>query len=296
MTLPQPRYFNSFTSHPGGGNPVALVTAREGLSTLQMQGLAREIGAPATCFWSRTEAMAVKARFFSPCSAYQMCGHAVVGLFNLLNIDEPLPGRTIWSLNTLLGNTRVYVESAPQSAPRIMLECPLPRISAPSPRSTAIAGVLNTSHEVVFGGIPAQTTQAHFQQLMVNVPSPDVLAAIEPSFDALTRFCKDTGHDSIVLYALERGPAQNNYHVREFCPLIGVDESAAGGTTNASLSGLLAKEGKLAFQDDEVARCVAYQGVSIGRPSEIHCEVSRADGKLGSVRAGGFAVETIGLS
>ena len=261
-----------------------------------MQGLAREIGAPATCFWTRRSETEVEARFFSPRSEYQICGHAVIGLFTLLNQEMPLTGKAVQSLTTPSGTTRVYVAPDPPGSPRIMLDLPLPNFSPVSPLTTALADVLKISLEAFSGGIAPQTAQADFRHLMVNVSSPETLAAIDPSFEDIARFCKSTNHDSLAVFALGPGKVLRNYHVREFCPVIGVDESAAGGTTNASLSYLLAKEGKLRFQDDGSAHCIAHQGASIGRPSEIHCEVLETGGQISAVRAGGYAVETSGFS
>ncbi|MEM1198462.1 MAG: PhzF family phenazine biosynthesis protein [Pseudomonadota bacterium] len=296
MTPPAPRYFECFTAKPGGGNPVALLTDTPGLSEVEMQGLAREIGAPATCFWSLAAEDHVHARFFSARSEYQMCGHAVIGLFTLLLQEQRLNQDGVWHLTTPAGTTRVYVVPGGDTGPLIMLDFPLPSFSPLSPGSTGLVDVLKIPLEVISGGIPVQTALADFRHLMVNITSPDTLAGLVPSFDDIRRFCKAEGIDSLAVYAFEGTAKVQNFWVREFCPLIGVDESAAGGTTNASLACLLATKGVLGTEDDEIVRCIAHQGASLGRPSMIHCEVAKSGGKVTGVRAGGSAVEVSTLS
>ena len=177
-----------------------------------------------------------------------------------------------------------------------MLDFPLPSFSSLSPGSTGLAEVLRIPLEAISDGIPVQTAHADFRHAMVNITSPDALAGLVPSFEDIRGFCKAEGLDSIAVYAFEGTSNVQNYWVREFCPLIGVDESAAGGTTNASLSCLLAKSGYLDTDSDQIARCTAHQGASVGRPSMIHCEVAQSGGNLASVRAGGHAVEVLQLS
>ncbi|MEM8685874.1 MAG: PhzF family phenazine biosynthesis protein [Pseudomonadota bacterium] len=296
MTPPTPRYFDCFTTQPGGGNPVALLTGTSDLTQTQMQGLAREIGAPATCFWCVSDDDHVRARFFSPRTEYKMCGHAVIGLFTLVSQECVEPLSPVWRLSTPSGTTRVYVESESEGSPRIMLDFALPRFSPLSPVSTGLAEVLKIPLELISGGIPVQTAHADFRHVMVNITSPEALAGLVPSFDEIAGFCKATGLDSIAVYAFEEAADGEHVWVREFCPLIGVEESAAGGTTNASLSCLLAQTGYLGVEEDQIARCIAHQGAAVGRPSLIHCEVTKSGGTITGVRAGGHAVEVQGLT
>ncbi len=261
-----------------------------------MQGLAREIGAPATCFWERVSEDHVRARFFSPRGEYRMCGHAAIGLFTLLLQDHRPVHEAVWRLSTPAGTTRVYVVPGSDSSPLIMLDFPVPAFSPLSPVSTGLADVLKIPLEAISSGIPVQTAHADFRHVMVNTTTPDALAQLVPSFNDIRGFCKAQGLDSVAVYAFEDAANIKNYRVREFCPLIGVDESAAGGTTNASLACLLAAAGYLGADDDEIVRCVAHQGAAVGRPSVIHCEIAKSGGTITGVRAGGQAVEVPTLS
>ncbi len=296
MTTPKIRYYACFTARLGGGNPVAIVQDAADMDVSVMQATARAIGAPATCFLQAIDAEGVHVRFFSPRTEYPMCGHAVIGLFTMLNQNGNGPKSAVQRLVTVAGATRVYVETAGENAPRIMLDLPVPKISAVSPSSTAIAQLLKIPLEAISGGIPALSAHADFRHLLVKIGRRNVLADIVPSFQNIARFCKSSGFQSLGLYATSGDEAIGKYHIREFCPAIGVDESAAAGTTNASLSCCLAAHGKLHVEPDGVARVVAHQGAEVGRPSEIHCEVAHQAGKVIGVRAGGTAVETFALN
>lgn len=291
MTQASIRYFDSFTSRPGGGNRAGIICGAEGMDGDQMQSMARQIGAPASCFLRAIEGDEVHVRFFSPRSEYPMCGHAAIGLFTLLNQKTNGSKSGAQTLLTPSAKVRVYVESSAVKSPRIMLDLPVPKISALSPASTEIAELLKIPLEAISRGIPPLAAAADFRHLMVQIASPSKLVDISPNFDEIARFCKAQGSDSLALYATKDEETVDAYQIREFCPAIGVDESAAAGTTNASLACCLAAHGKLGPYGNGITRVTAHQGAAVGRPSVITCAVSQRAGKITGVRAGGQAVE-----
>ncbi len=291
MSAPAPRFFECFTDQPGGGNPVAIVSGAAFGSAQAMQDLAREIGAPATCFIDQITDTSVHARFFSPRSQYTMCGHAVIGLFTMLLQDQTIDARPQFTLTTPAGSAPVYVEMRAQNRPRIMLDLPIPRFQAPGLLPTEISGVLKIPVEALSDRIPVQIAQADFIHLLVPLKSHDDLTGLVPDFPQIEKFCRSASLESIAVFSPPDGTAKNIYQVREFCPAIGVDESAAGGTTNASLSAYLAAQGELVPTAAQLAKAQAHQGASIGRPSVINTEVRFDGATVASVRAGGTAVE-----
>ena len=72
--------FSAFTANPFGGSHAGIVYDGAKLSTAQMQQIAREVGAPATCFVIRVKRCDVHVRFFSTGQEYPMCGHGTLGL------------------------------------------------------------------------------------------------------------------------------------------------------------------------------------------------------------------------
>ena len=83
-----PRYrvdlFDSFSEQPFGGSPAGIIYGAADLATSDMQKIAKEVGAPATCFVTNAGKQDVYVRFFSTAKEYQMCGHGTLALMTSL--------------------------------------------------------------------------------------------------------------------------------------------------------------------------------------------------------------------
>lgn len=292
MSTVHARFYDCFTNTPGGGNPVALTTGADHLDAEAMQTIARDLGAPATCFLGTIEDDRIHARFFSPRTEYTMCGHAVIGLFTMLLAERRLPFRKRFSLVTPHGISPVYVESDEKSAPRVMLDLPIPQFRPFSPEATALDEILKIPLQAGPSQFPVLVAKADFVHLLVPLESRIDLSNAAPTFDRVADFCRANGIESIALFTLPEASVHNPYEIREFCPAIGVDESAAAGTTNASVSCYLAEQAALTFERPNTALTTAHQGATLGRPSIIQSEVSMEGRRAIAVRTGGTAVET----
>ncbi|MCP5081851.1 MAG: PhzF family phenazine biosynthesis protein [Alphaproteobacteria bacterium] len=286
------RYFDCFTSEPGGGNTVAIVTDASGMHANAMQAAASDIGAPATCFLECVRADCVHARFFSPRSEYKMCGHAVIGLFTMLVQDHSIAPRAQLSLATPGRLSPVYVEILGKEPPRVMLDLPLPTFQSSGVKSTEITKLLKIPLQALSMPYPMQVAEADFMQLLVPVAGPEELARIVPNFADIAAFCQAMQIDSVAAFTPPTHSVPNTYEIREFCPAIGVDESAAAGTTNATVSCYLAAQGALTVHDQITVHTTAHQGAEVGRPSVIHSEIRFDAAQIVGVRTGGTAIET----
>lgn len=286
------RYFDCFTSEPGGGNTAAIVTGAKGMDAQEMQAAARDLGAAATCFIDHIEAECVHARFFSPRSEYQICGHAVIGLFTMLVQDQSVAPRSQLVLETPYCRSPVYVEILGNGAPRVMLDLRPPAFFPSPVNCTEIAELLEIPLQALPVQFAPQVALADFRQLLVPVNGPKTLFQIVPNFTEIAAFCRSREIDSLAVFSPPERSVANTYEIREFCPAIGVDESAAAGTTNASVSCYLAAQGALMVDSQKIVRTTAHQGAELGRPSLIHSEIRFDDDQIVAVRTGGTAVET----
>ena len=89
MTISRVQVFtvNAFTYQGKGGNPAGVVPDADGLSTRQMQDIARQMSYPETAFVCSPEqdsAADRKVRFFTPTAEVDFCGHATLATFSLL--------------------------------------------------------------------------------------------------------------------------------------------------------------------------------------------------------------------
>jgi trans-2,3-dihydro-3-hydroxyanthranilate isomerase len=67
---------------------------------------------------------------------------------------------------------------------------------------------------------------------------------IAPDFGGLTRYCIDNGIETVATFCLEVERPNNRLHVRDFCPAVGVAESAAAGAMNCALTSYLIRHGQ----------------------------------------------------
>lgn len=88
-----------FTNEPFGGNPLAVFPDAEGLTTEEMQRLAREMNLSETTFVlpPQTPEADFKVRIFTPAAELPFAGHPVVGthwvLAHLGRVEEVAVGR-----------------------------------------------------------------------------------------------------------------------------------------------------------------------------------------------------------
>ncbi len=72
-----------------------------------------------------------------------------------------------------------------------------------------------------------------------------------------------------------------------FAPAMGVEEDPATGAAAASIAGLL---GGRDSRPTAALRWTIRQGIEMGRPSTLHVEADKQDGRLTAVRVGGETV------
>ena len=81
--------------------------------------------------------------------------------------------------------------------------------------------------------------------------------------------------------------------MRDFCPAVGVPESAAAGTTNAALTAYLVRHQIVKGNSDGQLVVESEQGHEIGRPSSIRSVVSIDDGSIVRLQVGGVATRVM---
>ena len=125
---------------------------------------------------------------------------------------------------------------------------------------------------------------------MLPVASRDELAKMAPDFPALTEFTRDRDVLSIHAFTLDGGAHRGGSadggqddvtaYCRDFAPVCDIDEEAATGTANGSLTYYLQRNEVIPSETS----CLFIQGEAMGRPSEI-----RSLAKGDAIKVGGSA-------
>ncbi len=295
-TLPFTLY-DAFSDTAFGGSQAGIITDAAWLDATVRTRIAREIGAPATGFVSATGNRSVSARFHSTVTEYGMCGHGTVALMtqmiemgaigwnesDRIDVELCLPAAT----------TAVEIYRRDDGRALVMLDIPPPRFHTGGPDSKQLAGLLGLREQDFSTDLPLETATGNFVHLVVAVKNLAAMRRIEPDFNGLITFCHQHAIQTIAVFCTEVEQSGYNLHVRDFCPVVGVPESAAAGTTNAALTSYLVRHGVVGDNADGQTIVLAEQGHEIDRPSSIRSVVSMNGDSIDRLQVGGVATKLI---
>lgn len=281
-----------FTDRPFGGNPLAVVLDAEGLSTAQMQAIAREFNYSETTFVlpPRDKAHDAEVRIFTVNSEIPFAGHPNVGTaFVLASRAKAPPARLLFEekaglvpVEIVSGQGRVASAelTAPQPLQR-MTECPIEEAAACL--SVSVSDIRTDRHppHIISVGLPF---------LAVELASREALRRAKPNADAFARVFPVDGSDAVYFYTRDVAASEQplDLQARMFHPgSSGLAEDPATGSATVAAAALLAE---LDGPSDGEARLRIGQGVDMGRPSLLLTRVCRQGGKTLSAHVGGASV------
>jgi len=285
------RYYicDVFTATRFGGNPLAVLPAAEGLSTRQMQCIAREFNFSETTFVLPAEhGHTRRVRIFTPAREMPFAGHPNIGTaFVLASIGEfdDLGASLTVTFEEEAGivpiaihreNGKIHCElSAPEAL--ALGKTVAPELVAAA-LSLAPGDIVLTRHapRVVSVGLPF---------LMAEVASRRALERVRLNASGFDAIAAEGVPADVHLYT--RGGDGFDYRARMFAPLEGVPEDPATGSANCALAGLLAE---LEPEPDGTFRWRVAQGETMGRPSVLDIAAEKRGGTVVATRVGGRSV------
>jgi trans-2,3-dihydro-3-hydroxyanthranilate isomerase len=290
-----------FTASPFGGNPLAVFPDAEGLTTEEMQRLAREMNLSETTFVLPAEAPEAdfKVRIFTPAAELPFAGHPVVGTHWVLAylgrvaLEEPVT-RVRFELGVGVLPADLHVVDG--EVERVVMTQDRPVFRAVLGDVADLAAGLGLPAEAITAtGLPVQVVSTGIPQMMVPVRSlADVedLAADELNVAALNRACRAVGTECVMVFTTETERSESTVHVRMFAPLLGVPEDPATGSANGALGAYLVHHQVIPLTEP-TTRVVSEQGAEMGRPSTVYVEVDQTGGEPTGVRVGGQVAPVI---
>ena len=255
---------------PFGGNTagVVLLEGNDFPDDGLMQAIAAELRYSETVFIRRHKAGAWEARYFTPQGEVDLCGHATIAAFVLLHRLKADSGPA--RLLTRAGELKVEVGE------RVLMQMATPRIVGTVKDTMDIYATLGVRD--YRPTLPVQVVSTGLPDLMIQLPSVEVLNALQPDIEAVASITRR--HEAISFHPFVLGSDGHTAHVRDFAPACGVPEESATGTANAALTHYLATHGIIATGDHRF-----LQGEAMGRPSVVETQLD-ADG---TIRVGGSA-------
>ena len=275
-----------FTDTAFAGNPLAVVLGADGLTSDQMQTIAREFNLSETIFVMAPQdpGHSARVRIFFPTAEIPFAGHPTIGCaIHLATAAQDGDFATTLTLEEEAGLVPVRVT---RIGDRVLAELTAPLIphAAPEqPEPDTIAAALGIMPSDL-GPHRPRNLQGGPRFLFAQMQNPDVLARLRPTEPHWSDLMHAMGVDS--LYAYARG-MDCDYRARMFSPTAGIPEDPATGSATAILAAQLLAEHALA---EGTTTLVLHQGYEMGRPSQLGLSIDMRGGRLTAVRISGSAV------
>jgi trans-2,3-dihydro-3-hydroxyanthranilate isomerase len=284
-----------FTDRMFGGNPLAVLPDARGLTTKQMQAIAREFNYSETTYVLPPEDKnnTRKVRIFTPLAEIPFAGHPNVGtavaLARLDELGEVIAGQRILfeeaagAVSVFLRGNGGDIDAAEFIAPVInQFEDEVPVEEAASALGLAPDKIKSEHH------VP-RVLSLGIRFLYVELKDLQALAASEAAPGPVTRVSAARGLDGVFAYARIDEGSKNGVDIRArvYAPVHGVMEDPASGSANAGLANILAS---LSEEQDATMEWNVAQGVEMGRPSRLHVTAERRNGEVVEIRVAGGAV------
>ena len=296
VTVPFALY-DAFSDTAFGGSQAAVIFGAARFDADSRQRIAREIGAPATGFVTGSGERSISARFLSTVTELPMCGHGTMGLMTRMVEEGVLEWRGGDRIDVELrlpaATAPVEITRRDDGRPLVMLDIAPPSFRRDRFDVKWLARLLTLDKDDFGRDWPMETVGGDFVHLVVPIKNLAAMRRVAPDFTGLVYFCHDHDVQTVALFCTEVERLDSTIHVRDFCPAVGVAESAAAGTTNAALTSYLIRHGIVRQNGDGQIIVQAEQGLEIGRPSSIRSVVSMNGETMTRLQVGGVATKVM---
>lgn len=289
--------YDAFTAVPYSGSQSAIVLNASTISPENRIRIAREIGVPATSFVDAIDGNRITVQFYSTVMELPMCGHGTICLMTRLIESGCLPcdeeGWHVAVLDLPKGEAWVEYRHNETDGIDVMLDVAVPEFTAANLDIKELTQILGVNLTDISADMPLEVANADFIHLCLPMRGLDAMRTLQPDFSALANFCVSNRLDTVAAFSSEVVDQSCNLHVRDFCPAVGVTESAAAGTTNAALSTYLLRNGSVQVNSAGNVQLRAEQGIELGRPSNVTTIIESKDGSVARLQVGGVATRII---
>ena len=275
-----------FTDVRFGGNPLAVLPNAEGLSSQQMQQIAREFNySESTFVLPSSSGYTKKVRIFTPTKEVPFAGHPNIGTaFTLAIIGElgSIDVETNMTFDEQAGPVPIVVR---KTATDIWCELKAPEslsIGQTISPDLAAASLTLSLSDIVTSTHPPQVASVGLPFLMVELKDRTALEKARCSMPALEEIHAQGVMPDILIYF--RSGDEFDLRARVFAPLDGVPEDPATGSANCALAAML---GHYQSEPEGEFKWRIAQGVEMQRPSVLEARVEKRSGTVTGVWIGG---------
>lgn len=266
-----------FTTKPYSGNPLAVITDGDGLSSSRMQAIAREMNLSETVFVQKptSDRALARLRIFTTTRELPLAGHPVIGTWFLLGALGVVPASSEGSVHVLqqTGAGILPVElTFRDGRPALVTMTQKPARFMPAKLNREkLAGSLGLKPGDLDSRLPLEFVSTGIFNLMVPLKRRAGLGRIHMSMRALAQLISRGG---VMAYCFSLD-GNGRAFARGMLPWGSVEDPATGSAAGSLAAYLVQNEKLRAGQTLAIT-----QGVEMGRPSEIRAEVAVDRGRL----------------
>jgi trans-2,3-dihydro-3-hydroxyanthranilate isomerase len=294
--MPRYRFLTAdvFTSHPFGGNQLAVFPDARGIPDHRLQDVAREFNFSETTFVypPNDPAHTRRVRIFTPGNELPFAGHPTVGTAHVLAATGELTltgDTTRIVLEELVGPVPVEIRTEKGQPTFCQLSvAKLPEMGPPPPSNESLAQALDLdASDLLDGDWAPRAYSCGVPYLFVPVRDMAAVARSRVRLDAWERALSGTWAPEVLVFARGGEREGSDLHSRMYAPGFGIAEDPATGSAAAALAGYLAARQE---QRDGTLRWVLEQGFEMKRPSILDISADVTEGEVTAVRVGGASV------
>jgi trans-2,3-dihydro-3-hydroxyanthranilate isomerase len=272
-----------FAEEKYAGNQLAVFRNAQGLSSEQMQRIAREMNFSETTFVLSDAPRdgGYDVRIFTPAAEVPFAGHPTLGTAHVIRqeiIRTPVEQVT---LNLKVGQIPVSFGRA--SEPEVLWMKQNSPSFGPTIGVNEIAEVLELSPSQIDMRWPVQEVSTGMWFVIVPLVSLDALKRARVARDEYFTFILNRQAKAILVFCPQSYTGTSDLSVRVFVPYYGIEEDPATGSGNGCLAAYLVKHRCLGTGRIDVR---LDQGYEIGRPSKIYLK-AHEDSESIHVEVGG---------
>jgi trans-2,3-dihydro-3-hydroxyanthranilate isomerase len=283
-----------FTDTHFEGNQLAVFPAPDGLSTDDMQRIAREMAFSESTFIFPPEAAGtdVRMRIFTPGEELPMAGHPTIGTtFVLAGEGVIARGREQFVFGLGVGPTPVSLEWKGDRLDFAWMTQKLPAVGQQVTDRAAFAASLSLAPSDLRDGLPIEPISCGVPFLFAPLVSRDAVDRVSVARNAYASCLKADGIGElpVFVFTLDGGSAdRETVYSRMLAPGFGIAEDPATGAASGPLGCYLSAHDLL--PRDRLRHFISLQGAAMGRPSRIHISIDRNGAAITRVRIGGRSV------
>ena len=273
------------------GNPAGVITNADGLTSDEMQKIARELNNSETAFIfsSNNNEYDVHIRFFTPTNEVPICGHATIAAHYARAVENKLDTSRIYH-KTGAGILPVDIVKENDDYKIIMTQGKIEFGNIiEGINKEELLSALNISDNDLLENYEIQIVSTGHSKVMIGIKSIETLNTMRPNYDALSKLSKIIKCNGYYVFTVDSQDSDILVHGRMFAPAIGINEDPVTGNANGPLGAYLVHH-NLVKHNNSLFRFKAKQGEAIKRPGIIEVEVKIEDNEPVEVKISGNAV------